>query len=419
MRFPKKTVIILALGAAAAVAFPQLKGYWHERNRPRFQEEEISRGKVVFHVNSTGTVQPVLSVHVGSFISGPVVELPANFNQKVKKGELLAKIDPRLYASNVLRDEAVRASRMADVARVTALLDQAKKDENRARNLRSTNRDYVSDTEMDQYEFNRKSLEAQFHVTEAAVKEAEAALTNSKANLDYAKILSPVDGIIIDRKIDPGQTLASQFQTPELFIVATDMEKEMYVQASVDEADMGLIHRAQKDHQPVQFTVDAYPDDLFPGTIKEIRMSSTTTQNVVTYPVIVTAPNPEMKLMPGMTANLSFQIDQKIDVLRVPNAALRYYPKSEHVRALDRAILEGTTPKVDKDKASTEPVLPAEEKAAASRKRNRRYVWVLDGELLRAVSIETGISDGQYTAVVSGDLAAGQKVVTGIATVRP
>jgi HlyD family secretion protein len=262
-------------------------------------------------------------------------------------------------------------------------------------------------------------LQAQLKVSIAAVKEAEANLATSKANLAYTEIRSPVDGVIVDRKIDPGQTLASQFQTPELFIVAPDLRKEMYVTASVDEADIGLIQKAKDRKQPVQFTVDAYPDDLFSGTIFQIRMSSTTTQNVVTYPVVVSAPNPEMKLLPGMTANISFRVEEQKNVLRIPNSALRFFPKTEHVRKEDRDILEGIAPKKDDDKSVTETVPSAAEKVIANHKRNKRHVWVVDGELLKAVEIETGISDEKYTSVVSGDLKEGQKVVTGLEIAKP
>lgn len=419
MRFPKKTAVALTLCAVGAAVYPQVRAYWHERSRPRFREELVSRGRVVFHVNSTGTVQPVVSVHIGSFVSGPIEQLFVDFNQPIKKGQLLAKIDPRIYESNVQRDQAILASRRADVERVQALLDQALNDERRALSLRHSNRDYVSETEMDQYHFNCKSLTAQLALAQAAVKEARASLANSEANLGYTEIRSPVDGVVIDRKIDPGQTLAAQFQTPELFVVAPDLRKEMYVQASVDEADMGLIRKAQERRQPVQFTVDAYPDDLFSGTIYQVRMSSTTNQNVVTYPVVVSAPNPDLKLLPGMTANLSFQIEEKADALRVPNAALRFFPRPEHVWPEDRPVLEGSAPRSDKDQGNMETVLPAGEKVAASRKRHRRHVWVLDGELLRAVPLDTGVSDGQFTAVEAGDLAAGQKVVTGLDTGKP
>lgn len=418
MRFPyKTTALVLVLGAAAAAYSPAQK-YLKERNRPVFQEEELSAGAIVFEVSSTGTVQPVLSVHIGSVVSGPIEELHVEFNQQVKKGDLLAKIDQRLYISTVQQNEAALVTRKADVERVRALLQQAINDERRAQSLRTKNKDYVSDTEMDQFRFNRLSLDAQLKVAEAAVKQAEAGLENSKANLAYTEIRSPVDGIVIDRKIDPGQTLAAQFQTPELFIIAPDIRKEMHIMASVDEADIGLLRQAKESQQPAHFTVDAYPDDLFTGSISQIRMNSTTTQNVVTYPVVIAAPNPEMKLLPGMTANISFQISQRPNAVRLPNMALRFYPKTEQVRPEDRPLLEGLTTQAEKeqDKNNPEPVKSALEKAAANRQRNRRHVWARDGEFLRAVPVVTGINDSKYTELVSGDLKLGDKVVTGIKT---
>jgi HlyD family secretion protein len=418
MRLPIKSGIAVILGVAAAVSYQPLREQWRLHNRTIYQEEPLSRGDIVFHVNSTGTMQPVLSVHIGSFASGPIDQLFVEFNQHVTKGQLLAKIDPRLYQANVLRDEAGLITKQADVERCKALLQQAVNDHKRAEALKAINKDYVSDTEMDQYRFNRLSLDAQLKVAIANVKQAEANLDNSKANLEYTEIKSPVDGIVIDRKIDPGQTLAAQFQTPEMFIVAPDMRKEMYVMASVDEADIGLIRQAQEKKNPVHFTVDAYPDDLFEGKVFQIRMNSTTTQNVVTYPVVVSCANPELKLLPGMTANLSFEIEQRSKVLRVPNSALRFYPKPELVRPEDRAILEGLAPRPDQDKEKVEISISAPEKAAASKSRNRHHVWVLDGDFLRAVEIRTGISDSKFTAVNSGELAEGDKVVTGIDTTK-
>src|SRR5205085_6730669 len=173
--------------------------------------------------------------------------------------------------------------------------------------------------------------------------QARASLDTAEANLNYTRIISPVDGVIIDRKVDPGQTVAASFQVPEMFVVAPDMRKEMRVFASVDEADIGLIREAQQTGQPARFTVDAYPDDLFSGTIFQIRQNSTTNQNVVTYPVVVSAPNPDLKLLPGMTASISFQIAESKDAVRVPNAALRFFPDKAQVREEDRKLLEGRT----------------------------------------------------------------------------
>jgi HlyD family secretion protein len=255
-------------------------------------------------------------------------------------------------------------------------------------------------------------------VAKAAVEQTAANLQNSKQNLDYTNIRSPVDGIVIDRKIEPGQSLAAAFQTPELFVVAPDMEKRMHVFASVDEADIGLIRDAMSRGQPVHFTVDAYPDDLFEGTIEQIRFSSEETENVVTYPVVVAAPNPDLKLLPGMTAKISFQVDKKSDILMIPNAALRFYPKIEHVRPEDRKLLDGADVSMDDDEAS-DSELSALEQAEAGRNRNRRHVWIEEGKLLKAVEIVTGLMNNKFTELLSGDIKEGQPLVTGIKPKEP
>lgn len=401
-------------GVGWAVASPAVK-YWKERSRIVWREADVTRGRIVAVVNSTGTIKPVRSVLIGSFVSGPIKEIFVDFNHEVKAGTLMAQIDPLIYKANVARDAATLATRKADVERVKAQLQQAINDEARSKALRAENRLFISDAEMDQFRYKRESLAAELGVAVASVEQAQASLDSSQANLDYTEIKAPVDGVVIDRKVDPGQTVAASFQTPELFTVAPDMRKEMRVFASVDEADIGLIRAAQQAGQPVHFTVDAYPDDLFEGKIFEIRKNSTTTQNVVTYPVVVSAPNPELKLLPGMTASISFQVGEAKNVLRVPNAALRFYPQREQVRKDDRKILEGTaaatgTPDDDQENATRS----AEEKADIRRNRNRRHVWVTDGEFLRAVEVITGLSDSKYTELVTGDLKLGDKLVTGI-----
>lgn len=219
MRFPiKSTVTLILLSGVCAISYKPLLAYWKERNRTNYRLASVSRGPIVSVVNSTGTVKPVLSVSVGSVVSGPIEALYVEFNEEVKKGQLLAKIDPRIYEAAVARDRAVLNNQKAQVKRVAALLQQAKNDEARAQSLRDENKDFISDTEMDKYKFSRMSQETELTVAESSVEQAEANLNNSEANLGYTEIRSPVDGIIIDRKIDPGQTLAAQFQTPELFI---------------------------------------------------------------------------------------------------------------------------------------------------------------------------------------------------------
>ncbi len=413
MRFPWKTVLFLCLLiAGTAAAYQPAVKYWKERNRPTFRTKKVTKGDIVSTVNATGTVEPVLSVHIGSFVSGPITHLYVNYNDEVKKGDLLAEIDPRIYKASVERDQAGLATRKAELYRVKARLQNAINDEKRALGLKSDNPDFISGTEMDQYKFARMALEAELAVAEASIKQAEATLNNSLANLGYTKIKSPVDGIVIDRKIDPGQTLAAQFHTPELFVIAPDIRKEMHIFAAVDEADIGLIRKAKETGERVEFTVDAYPDELFEGVIFQIRLSPTTNQNVVTYTVVVSTSNEELKLLPGMTADISFQIEQHRDVTRIPNAALRYYPKREHVREEDRPLLDGVV-STEEDRQNAESQ-PANAKAKASRKSRKRHVWVKQGEFLKAIEVETGISDYQYTEVLSGDIEIDQELVIGV-----
>lgn len=405
-------VLILLFGAGAAVYKP-VTDYFRNLNQIQYRTAEISRGEIVAVVNSTGTVRPVETVQVGSFVSGPIQDLFVDYNVRVKKGDLLARVDPRIYDANLRRDKATLLTRMADVQRVQALLSLAERDKDRAERLRKENKDFISQAEIDQLAFNRDSLTAQLALAKAAVEQSEGSLEFTKLQLSYTDITAPCDGVIIDCKVRSGQTLAAQFQTPELFTIAPNMEEKMHVLASVDEADIGLIRTAQEHEQPVRFTVDAYPDDLFEGVIEQVRMSSTTTQSVVTYPVVVAAANPELKLLPGMTASLSFQIESREDVLRVPNAAIRFYPDINQVRPEDRGLLDGSLDS-SADADSVEVKRSADERAAAGRARHKRHVWVVENGLLKAVAIVTGISDGKFTELIGGDLVDGQALVTGI-----
>jgi HlyD family secretion protein len=421
-RLLKVSLVLLVLGGLAAAAYAPTAAYWREYRRIDWRLEEVTRGRIVSVINSTGTVKPTLSVSVGSFVSGPILELNARHNQEVKKDEVLARIDPRIYAAAVASDRARLATQRAELLRVRAELQRARNDEERALTLYQEDETFISQAELDQVRYGRESLEAQEQVAQSAVEQAQAGLDNSLANLAYTEIRSPVDGMVIDRKIEPGQTLAAQFQTPELFVVAPDLREKMHVHASVDEADIGQIMAAKLQGAPVHFTVDAYPDELFQGQIEEVRYSSTTTQNVVTYPVIVAVANPDLKLLPGMTASLSFQVGERTDVLRVPNAALRYFPLPEQVRPEDRPLVEGRAEEAANDSdqsADSESGLSAADRAEVRQARNRRHVWVVEGELLRAVEVTTGVSDSQRTELVSGELKPGDKLVTGIRPKRP
>lgn len=404
-------VLLILMGLASAAAIPA-GAWWQKRFATKYTTASISRGRVETVVNSTGTIKPVRSVSVGAFTSGPIAEIYVDYNSPVKKDSLLAKIDPKLLAAARDRDKAALDTQKAELKRVEALFQQAVNNEKRAHKLMDINKDYLSDTEMDQYRFAEMTAAAQVNLAKASIAQAEATLKNSEANLGYTDIKSPVDGIVIERKVDPGQTVAASFQTPELFIIAPDMDKHMHVYASVDEADIGLIRSAQEKGRSVKFTVDAYPGDLFEGKIYQIRKSSTTTQNVVTYPVVIETPNPHLKLFPGMTANITFEIEGRENVLRLPAAALRFLPTIAQVRPEDKGYVEDAAA----DLPTGGPQKSATEKADASKRRQFRHVWVQDGLLLRAVPVTLGLIENQYAEIVGGDLVEGQAIVTGVET---
>ena len=286
-------------------------------------------------------------------------------------------------------------------------------------------------------------------VAEAGVSQAEANLENSTANVGYTRITSPVDGVVIDRKIDPGQTLAAQFQTPELFVIAPQMREKMHILAAVDEADIGLIQQARDAKQPIFFSVDAYPDEVFrDAMIEQIRISPTVSQNVVTYPVIVATPNPDLKLLPGMTASLTFQVSELKGILKIPNEALRFNPEKAQVREADQKYLELFSVQDSRENAASSSLTPpVDENVAAAKAATKRIVWLREtvqeaavaagdsagaaavpaasgsSELsaeaqysgrLKAAEIQIGDSDYRFTQVLSGTLKDGDEVVTGI-----
>ena len=413
------SAIGLLVTGAGAGALTVGADYWKKHHQPRLRMAHVVQGPIVSVVNATGKVQPVRTITVGSFVSGPIdTSVPlANFNQEVAKGELLCKIDPRIHKANLDRDQATLASRIAEVDRAMAQLQHAELDMERITKLGERDKTFIADTEKDKFHFTVLKTRAEVALAQAGVKVAESALTYSQAQMDYCEIRAPESGIIINRKIEPGQTLAAQFTTPELFVIAYNLRERIDVLASVDEADIGLIRQAQQKTLPVTFTVDAYSDLLFEGRVEELRINSTTTQNVVTYPVIVAAANPELKLLPGMTASLSFEVDQRADAIKIPNAALRFFPTPKQVRPQDRHLVEGTNdPSTSEDDRETGGAssLSAADRNTLRKQRNRRHVWVSDGELLRAIEVVTGLSDSQYTELVQGQLAPGDELVTGI-----
>jgi HlyD family secretion protein len=411
-------------GVVAVVAAPAVR-WWQKGAVPTYLTAKVTRGRVETVVNSTGTVKAVKTVTVGAFVSGPITKVHVDFNDRVTREQLLAEIDPRLFKAAAERDQATLKTQRADLRRVEALLLQAINNQERGRRLMKINKDYLSDTEWDQLRANRESIAAQKSLAEASIEQALANLENSKTNLGYTKVKAPPlekgeTAVVIERKVDSGQTVASQFQTPEMFILAIDLDKRVHVYATVDEADIGLITRAQKSKRPVRFTVDAYPHDMFEGKIFQVRKNSTTTQNVVTYPVVIEAKNPEMKLFPGMTASLSFLVEEKQKVLRVPTAALRFVPAPRQVREEDKHYIEGG-PAPDASAKESGVRLSAREKTELAKSRTKRIVWVQDEDspLLRAVPVTLGLMENQWAELLEGELKEGQELVTGTVVPGP
>jgi len=363
-------VILLALGGVAFILFGK------KENALNFRTERVSNGDIVSTVTATGTVNAVTTVLVGTQVSGTIKDIYVDFNSHVKKGQVIAQIDPATFEAQVEQAQANLLSAHANLEKAVAALLDAKRTMGRNRELYSQN--MVAKSEMDTSETNYESAKAQVSVAKAQISQAEAALRLSEINLRFTKIISPVDGTVVSRNVDVGQTVAASFQTPTLFNIAQDLTK-MQIDTSVAEADIGRI----LVDQSVEFTVDAYPEITFKGKVSEIRNAPIVVQNVVTYNVVVKVDNRELKLKPGMTANVSVIVSEKKGVLKIPNAALRFRPSD---------MLNKDT---SKDK---------------SRERGSG-VWVVEGGKPKRIKVVTGISDGIFTELVSGDVIDGQEVI--------
>ncbi|HRD91969.1 MAG: efflux RND transporter periplasmic adaptor subunit [Candidatus Accumulibacter sp.] len=368
-------VVLVALTAGAA--------YWQSHNaaqtpEQRYKLQTVERGNVTQTVSANGTLNPVVLVNVGTQVSGTVTRLYVDFNDKVEKGQPLLELDDSLLAAQARQSAA-------NVLNVSAALDLARANEARMRALFA--QEYVSRQELEQAVQARRSTEAQ-------LAQARAAADKDRVNLRYTTIRSPVSGVVVDRVVDLGQTVAASLQTPTLIKIAQDLS-EMRIDSSFAEADIGKIREGQK----VRFTVDAFPDRSFEGAVQQIRLNPTSQQNVVTYNVRVSLSNPEHILLPGMTAYVSIAVASRDDVLLVANAALRFKPP---VDADDKSNGKTTVPTRSGDRAR-------DAKGAG----NSGTVHVIDNGRLKAVNVLLGITDNRNTEVLGGDLKAGDRVVVG------
>jgi HlyD family secretion protein len=349
-----------------------------EENGLKYKTEKIHRGNIEAMVIATGSVNAVITVLVGTQVSGTIKDLHVDFNSPVKKGQLLAQIDPATFQAQVDQARANLLSAEANLKKNEAALFDARRTFNRNKTLLAKN--FIPQSDLDAYETAVQTALAQVDAGKAQVLQSRAALNQAETNLRYTRILSPVDGTVISRNIDVGQTVAASFQTPTLFTIAEDLTK-MQIDTSVDEADIGQA----KVGQEVRFTVDAYPDTNFSGLVSEIRNAPVTVQNVVTYDVVVQVSNSDLKLKPGMTANVSIITSRKQGVLLVPNSALRFKPQEKGGEATGQSkrtsVIKG----------------PA--------------VWILENKQPKQIGVATGISDGSFTEIISKDLREGQEII--------
>ena len=311
-RFRTRACVLLAAAPLLALAC-------NKAPVEQYRTDTVTRGPVVEVVSATGGVEAIVTVNIGSQVSGTIQKLYVDFNSKVKKNQLLAEIDPRLFRASLERAEGGLASAKANVEKAEAALADAKRVEARAKELFENK--LTSRADFDTGTANREQAQAQLSINKAQVLQSKADRDTAAANLAYTRITSPIDGIVVSRSIDVGQTVAASFQTPTLFVIANDLTK-MQILANIDEADVGKV----REQMETRFTVDAWPGETFAGRIRDVRQAPTTIQNVVTYAAVIDAPNPYLKLRQGMTASVQITTGKRDEVVRVPNAALRFKP---------------------------------------------------------------------------------------------
>jgi HlyD family secretion protein len=464
-------VMLAALGGVGTWRFLGVKA-----DQPKYLFGSVDRGDIVMQVAANGTLQAVTTVQVGSQVSGNIAELYADFNSEVKKGQLLAKLDPAIFQAQVDQaDATVRTSEAtlnddaASIASTRANLEKAKVDVlDKQRKFKRTKELYdqglvtkddfeTAQANLDASLATQKATEAQLESVQAKYKADQSRLVQAKANLETAKlnlehtiITSPIAGTVIARSVDRGQTVAASFSSPTLFTIGEDLAK-MQVSASIDEADVGRI----KTGMEANFTVDAYPGETFSGTISQIRLAAVTVQNVVTYNAIIDVSNPQLKLKPGMTANVKILIEKVEDVLKLPNSALRFRPtlsdpemEAAYKRAGEEKYYAFTKAMSGSGGAAATPVAAAASSqggssmgsgggqnrggfgggggAAAPRRdmtavmnrssRGRRVpIWILgEDKLLRPTVVKLGLTDGVSTEIADGKLKQGDKIIIGL-----
>jgi HlyD family secretion protein len=399
----KKGRVWILVATVAVIAVAVIVFARNRQTPEKYRTAKVDRGDITMTVSATGTISAVTTVQVGSQVSGIIAKLHADFNSRVAKGQLLAELDPTPFQQAI---EQQRAS-----------VDKAKVDAANAKIAFARQEKLLKQGLAAQADYDNAKAAADSAAAQVAL--AQASLGQAETNLKYSKIVSPIDGVVVNRAYDVGQTVAASFQAPTLFTIAQDLTK-MQVQADVDESDIGRI----KISQPVHFTVDAFPDRVFQAKVSQIRLNATVNQNVVTYPVIVSVDNPDERLRPSMTANIAIDVATDHNVLRVPNAALRFKPSpSESASGASRVGTRGgaapaSSPAAASSAAPSRPTLAGSLPRSGKRDAGPvLYVLSADGTL-KPVRVHPGITDGQFTEIRDGDLQTGQIVVTGLTTAK-
>jgi HlyD family secretion protein len=395
----KKLIWIVVVLAAAAGGYLLLRR--GKTDEPKYRTAVVDRGNVTQTVTATGTLSAVITVKVGSVVSGIVAALHADFNKQVKKGELLAELDPTPFQARIDQTRAALEKTRVDVRNTEIGLRRQKA-------LGDQGLAAQADIDLAQ---------ANYDSAVASVAQAQATLEQAQTDLKNSRIVAPIDGVVVDRQYDVGQSVAASFQAPTIFTIAQDLTK-MQVSADVSESDIGMC----KVGQAVHFTVDAYPDQNFLGTISQIRLNATVNQNVVTYPVIIDVPNPELALRPNMTANVTIDVAVVKDVVRVPNAALRWRPEEKAASSPPaKTSPEQRAAQTAGAKGPGAAMTQLDRTSGSKARRAGQTVYTIapgvPGEP-KPVEIKGGVTDNRFTQVVSGELKVGDTVIVGLVTAK-
>ena len=361
----KKQIIIIS---SAIAILSIILIFFFGANKIKYNTKPLTKDTIIQYVEASGTIKPINTIAVGTQVSGTVYKIYVDYNSVVKKGDLLAELDPSLFQANVEQASAKLNNAKASFAKATSALNYKKNNYHRYKNLYEKN--YVSKDDVELAQANYLQAKAELDAARAEVSAANATLDNNLTNLRYSKIVSPVDGTVISRAVDVGQTVAASFNTPTLFEVAKDLT-QMQIETSVSEADIGKIKVGQK----VQYTLDGYQGKIFNGEVVQIRLASTTTNNVVTYTVIVSVDNTEGFAIPGMSANVSIIVGEVKDVFCVMNQALKFTPETN------------------------------------TQKYEKQGIWILDKGIPKRIEIELGLFDDNKTQIISDELKLGDKII--------